>query len=245
MKNKKLGKALTSHAALAVSGVTAVTALALHSASALLVGGVAVAALVAWEARATRPSAQLRPCPLGRADAYQDPSTRAAVTALRAAHGALERTLDEGPEELPLELAHAFDALAELESHAASLARRAEEIARHFAKVDAVTLRRDAAELAARAGHAADEETRAHYEAARASRVAHLDALSDLMRSKERIGAVLLSIAATLEAMPARVLQARGLGAGADVARQVRLELENVTTEIASMEDALITLEGT
>jgi hypothetical protein len=246
MSRKSAWHSLTSNGALALAGLTGVTALALHSVAALAVGGSALVAVVAWDAlgdRARAPS--VGACKVRPPEAFRDAHTRAVVAAIHAAHRALSETLARGARPLPVELDGAFDAVAQLERHADALAARAEEIAGHLERIDAAALHRDASTLGRRAEGARDAETRAHYEAARASRVAHVSALSELGRSKERIAAVLLAIAATLEAMPARVLQARGLGTGADVARDVRRELDNVTIEIASMEDTISTLEET
>ncbi len=246
MSRKTPWSLLTSDAALALAGLTGVTALALHSVAAIAVGGSALAAVVVWDAfgdRARAPS--VGPCRVRPPEAFRDAHTRAAITSIHAAHRALADTLARGARPLPVELDGAFDAVAQLERHADALAARAEEIARHLERIDTTALHRDVGTLARRAEDTRDAETRAHYEAARASRVAHMGALCELGRSKERIAAVLLAIAATLEAMPARVLQARGLGTGADVARDVRRELDNVTIEIASMEDTISTLEET
>lgn len=241
MAMKKMIRALTSIPSLLAAGTAGVLAVALHSWEIGALGVVATGALAAVEAgkrpRVLPPSAIALPAP--NADAH----TAAAVNAILRARAELDEVLltaDAG-------VAPLLAPIADLDAHAAKLARRSEEIAAQLAKVDVTAVRRDISELGARVAKAADETTREHYAAAHASRVAHLETIGELARAKERIGATLLSIAATLDALPARVVRLRGLegaAADADATRAVGRDLAAMNDEIASFEETLLSING-
>ncbi len=84
--------------------------------------------------------------------------------------------------------------------------------------------------LARRVEATKDPEARAQYEATRLARDEHKQTLTDLMNAKERIGAALLSLAATLEGLPAKIVRVRALDARAvdQLTGDVREELDRM-----------------
>lgn len=226
---KKLLRALTSIPSLLAAGAAGVLAAALHSWEIGALGLAACGALAAVEAR-KRPREEATP---------SDPHTAAAVRAIAHARAELDEVLARGDASVSSLLAP----IADLDAHAAKLVRRAEEIAAHLAKTNVAALEREIAELDARVAGTADEATRAHYATARSARVAHLETVAELARTKERIGATLLSIAATLDALPAKVVRLRGVE-GAEATHDVGRDLAAMNDEIASFEETLLSIHG-
>src|SRR6185436_17845915 len=128
------------------------------------------------------------------------------------------------------------------EERAGSLARRAEDIARYLATVDPRVVQQDVQQLAVRIESTRDVEARAQYEAARKAREEHYTVLIELGNAKERVSATLLSIAATMEALPAKVVRMRALDAQAmdELSGSVKHELEQMNGEIRSLEETLM-----
>ncbi len=130
---KVLAKATVGPVNLVVAGSAALGALALHSWPLLALGGAAYTALVAWDAANPKlwkqaaggvRAAERLPDPAR----LTDPATRLAVTGILAARRDLERVLRETPREVKDHLGVALGSAAELESRAARLVVRAEEL---------------------------------------------------------------------------------------------------------------------
>lgn len=228
MTMKKTVQALTTIPSLVAAGTGVLAALALHSWLLAALGIAASGALAAVEAT-KRP----------RLRAPSDPHTAAAARAIAHARAELDAVLAEEDASVSSLLAP----IADLDAHAARLVRRADEIAAHLAKANVPALQREIAELGARAAQASDDATRTHYGAARAARIAHLETIAELVRTKERIGATLLSIAATLDALPAKVVRLRGLE-GTERTRDVGRDLAAMNEQIASFEETLLSIHG-
>jgi len=105
-------------------------------------------------------------------------------------------------------------------------------------------VQQDVEDLKKRAARVSDPEARAQYEAARASREEHLSVLADLGNAKERIVASLLSIASSLESLPAKIIRMRALDADAmdKLTGDVNEELAGLNGEIKTFEETLKTL---
>jgi hypothetical protein len=166
------------------------------------------------------------------------------VVGILAARRELERVLRETPAEVKSHLGVALGSVAELESRAARLVVRAEELARYLHSTDAEALRQQLGELEAQARRTSDDEARAHYENAQAARRDHLLALDDVSRARERIGANLARIGAALEGLPAKVVRLRALDAQAmdALSGNVNEELDSFNLEIKSFEETLQSL---
>ena len=244
---KLIGKATTGVANLAVAGSATAAALALQSWPILALGGVAYAALVAWDLASSefRKSA-LGPTPdstptLGDANDYRDEAARAAVITIQAAKRKIAQVLDQTPDDVKANLAMALTSVDELERRAATMARRADDIARYLETPDPRAVAYDVQVLAERAKATADAEARAQYETALSARKEHLATLTDLITAKERIGASLMSIAATLEGLPPKIVKMRALDARAmdQLTGDVKEELDRMSSEIRSFEETL------
>lgn len=244
---KLVAKATTGMTNLVVAGSAAVGALALQSWPILAAGGVAYAALVAWDLASTefRKKALARPpgsAPdLGDASDYKDEAARMAVAAIHAAKREITRVLAETPDDVKANLAIALTSVDELEQRAASMAQRAEDIARYLLTTNPQGVAYDVQVLAQRVAATRDPEAKAQYESARVAREEHLHTLTDLITAKERIGASLLSIAATLDGLPAKIVRMRALDAQAmdQLTGDVKEELDRMNGEIRTFEETL------
>ncbi len=243
---KRVTRATTGITNLVVVGSAAVGAAALQSWAILAVGGAAYAALVAWDmtTKAKGRSSSGGLPELGDVTTYQDPQTQAAVRAILAAKIEIDRTLSETPADVQTQLVMALASVEELHQRAASLALRAEDVARYLKTTDPRVVSADCEALAQRVAAATDPEAKAQYESALAARREHLDVLRDLSNAKERIGATLLSIASTLEGLPAKIVRMRALDAQAtdQLSGDVKEELDRMNTEIRSFEETLKTI---
>jgi uncharacterized protein YicC (UPF0701 family) len=246
---KRIVRATTGMTNIVVVGTAAVGAAALQSWPILALGGVAYGALVAWDlvsgkGKRGAPSAAA-PAELSEdLSQYTDAQTQAAVRAILAARKAIDQTLAETPPEVQEHLDNALASVRELEDRAASLARRGEDVSRYLKTTDVRVVQADVDALARRVATANDPEAKAQYVAAHQARKEHLDVLRDLWNAKERIGATLLSIAATMEGLPAKIVRMRALDAQAtdQLSGDVKEELDRMNTEIRSFEDTLKTI---
>jgi hypothetical protein len=241
-----IGRAATGLVNLGVAGTAAVGAAALHSWPILALGGATYAALVAWDAvrGPTARPAKAEATTMREPDAYRDQAIRSAVRTLTAARIEVDRVLDDTPEDVKAHLALALVSVDDLVTRAAGLAARGDDLAAYLATKDPRVVQHDAEDLRKRAARTTDPEARAQYEAARASREEHLKVLEDLANAKERIVASLLSIASSLEALPAKVVRMRALDADAmdKLTGDVNDELARVNGEIKTFEETLVTL---
>jgi len=230
---------------LGVVGAAAAGAAALHSWPVLALGGVAYAALVAWDMvspefwkkslRGTTPS------PLPDPDKLRDPAIQAAVKAIRAAEVALQEVLADIPPGVRGHLTTVLATLQELEQRAGRLVSRGEAMGEYLRTTDAGPVRAEVARLADKAASARDHEARSQYESARAAREGQLQAIGDIEAAQERILANLSRIVATMEGLPAQVVRMRVLDEQAVDAMlgDMNQQLESVNGEIRSFEDAL------
>lgn len=231
---KKILRALSSVPSLLTAGTAGLLAVALHSWPIVALGAVTCAALAVTD-MAKKKSA-LSATTLPSPNRIRDPHTAGAIRAILDARARLERSLTSTDA-----VATMLAPVVDLETRAAKLAQRAEDIAAHLQGLDLGGLQRDIDQLAARIPSTADPTTRASYVATLEARRGHLETLTDLVRTKERIGATLLSIAATLDALPAKVIRLRGLG---DATNDVGRELTQMNEEIASFEETLMHIHG-
>lgn len=223
---KKILRALSSVPSLLTAGTAGLLAVALHSWPIAALGVATCAALALADGSKSKSALP----------SVSDAHTAKALQAIAAARTRLDAALATSDA-----VATMLTPVVDLEARAAKLARRAEEIALHLKGVDFAALRREVDELATRIPATADPTTRASYVAALEARSGHLETLTELLRTKERIAAALLSIAATLDALPAKVVRLRGID---DAANDVTRDLAQMNEEIASFEETLISIHG-
>ncbi|XYH97407.1 PspA/IM30 family protein [Sorangium sp. So ce1128] len=242
-----LGKAATGTINLAVAGGAAVGAAALHSWPVLALGGVAYAALVAWDMASPRfwkQALAAPPAELPDPDKLLDQSTRDAVRAILSARKELAAVLEETSDEVKGHLGMTLSSITELEQRSARLISRAEELARYLAKVSAEPVRQEIARLDEKARAARDPAARREYESARVTREEQLKALDDIAGARERVVANLSRIVATLEGLPAKIVRMRALDAQAmdQLSGSMHDELEHMNGELKAFEETLKTL---
>lgn len=245
---KRIASAVTGVLNLVVVGTAAVGAAALHSWAILALGGAAYGALVAWDLVGGKSAGKQHAAPvpekLRRASDYKDASVQAAVRAITTARLDIDRVLEDTPQDVTGNLAVALVSVDELEERAAKMARRGEDLAEYLARTDPRVVEQDVNVLAQRAASTRDREARAQYEAAYAARKDHLSTLQDLLAARERILASLLSIAATLDGLPAKIVRMRALDAHAmdRLTGDVKEELDRMNSEIRTFEETLRSL---
>ncbi|WP_394842453.1 hypothetical protein LZC95_35960 [Pendulispora brunnea] len=234
---KAAAKAATSALSLAVAGTATVGAVALHSWSVMALGGVAYATLVAWDLVSGNDKKK-KQAPL------RDPATRSAMQTLSTSRLQLDRVLQETPEDVKANLALVLLSVDELETRATQLATRAEAIAGYLLTTDVRVVEQGVRELEQRVRETRDPEARAHYESAKKAREEHLATLVELTHAKERIFASLVTICATMDAMPAKVVRMRALDSEAMDAMTGNLkdELSRMNDDMQSLEETLKSL---
>ncbi|MCC6553686.1 MAG: hypothetical protein IT372_11785 [Polyangiaceae bacterium] len=242
-----LGKAATGVVNLGVAGAAAVGAAALHSWAVLAVGGVAYAALVAWDMASPsfwKKAAADDPAKLPDAGKLNDPATREAVEGMLRARKELEAVLEQTSDEVKSHLALALSSITELEERSTRLIHRAEDLSGYLEKTRPEPVLREIARLQEKARAARDPEARREYESARAAREEQLRALEDISAAKERVVANLSRIVATLEGLPAKIVRMRALDAQAmdQLSGSMHDELEHMNGEIKAFEETLKTL---
>jgi hypothetical protein len=240
-------RAATGIVNLGVAGAAAVGAAALQSWPLLAVGGVTYAALVAWDlvrgpGKTAARAADLRA--LREPSQYADVQTQQTVRALLGAKVEIDRVLSETPDEVKGNLAMALVSVDALLERAAGLGDRAEDLSRYLLTKDPRVVRQDVESLRQRVSQTADAEARAQYQSALASREDHLKALDDLRNARERVLASMLSIASSLEGLPAKIVHMRALDADAmdKLGGDVKGELERVNDEMKAFEETLRTM---
>lgn len=241
-------RATTGVTNIVVVGSAAVGAAALQSWPILALGGAAYGALVAWDlvsGKSRKGRAASPPVTLDAdLDAFADAQTQGTVRKILSAKADIDRVMEETPPDVQGQLALALTSVAELEERAARLAARGEDVASYLKTTDPRVVDADCKALAVRVSAAKDTEVRAQYESALAARREHLEVLRDLANAKERIDATLLSIASTLEALPAKIVRMRALDAQAtdQMSGDVKEELDRMNSEIRTFEETLQTL---
>jgi chromosome segregation ATPase len=252
----RVAKASTSIPGLIVVGSAAVGAAALHSMPILLLGGVAYGALVAWDlvsggskgssssGSSTSSAGEDTTPRLMDPSEYQDPATQASVRAILGAKIEIDRVLGDTPPDVQANLSLALASIDELEQRAAKLALRSDDIAKYLSTMDPRVVQQDVETLARTVSQTRDPEARTQYEHAHAARRELQQTLQDLSAARERIHATMLSIGATLEGLPAKIVRMRALDAHAmdQLTGDVKEELDRMNGEIRTFEETLKSL---
>jgi len=148
------------------------------------------------------------------------------------------------PDDVKANLAVVLMTVEELEARATKLAERAEAIASYLSTVDPRAVEAGVRELAERIAVTPDTEARTHYESAKKAREEHLATLIELSNAKERIFASLVTICASTDALPAKIVRMRALDSEAmdTMTGNLREELERMNDDMKSLEETLQSL---
>lgn len=232
-------------------GAGAVSAAAFHSWPLFALGGVAYAALAAWDLASESFWKRLSETPeavdaLPKSREVEDAEVRAAVERIQAARGAIERALGEASDDVAAHVRLSLIGLDELNGRAARLVDLAEGLARHLRRVDVNALQTEVMRLDHKAKSAQDAESRQLYAQAATDRKEELKALDDVARSRERILANLTRIVSHLEGVPTRVVRMRVLDAesGEGPSDEIGSEIGRMNGELAALEQTLEVLVG-
>ena len=241
-------KAVTSPLNVSVVALASAGAAAVGSLGVLAAGGVAYAAMVAWDLSSKSFWSKLA-APTGKdglpaLESLFDPETREAVARIAAARAEITRVMSETPEAVAAHVAPVVASLAELNGRAGRLALRADQIARHLAANSFEDLRVEMDELAAKAAGARDGDARRQYREAQAARQAQLGSLNELGAAHDRVVASLARILTTLEGLPTQIVKMRTLDDQAvdDFSGDVGQELDRINVEMGAFEETLASL---
>jgi hypothetical protein len=242
-----VARSVTSTLNLVVAGSAAVGAAALHSLPILALGGVAYAALVAWDLaspafwkKANKPKEEEMP----EASELTDQGLREVVRALEKGREKLDAVLGETPDEVKGHLGGVMSSMSEMEAGATRLVKRAEDLTKYLATTDPVPVRAEIQNLIIRAQTARDGDTRKQYESARTLREDQLRALDDIAAARDRVMANLARMVATMEGLPPKLVRMRALDAQAIDALSGTMndELERVNDDMKAFEETLKSL---
>jgi DNA repair exonuclease SbcCD ATPase subunit len=237
---------------LVVGGFGVLAAAAMHSLPVLALGGLAYAALVAWDLAnpgtwraAARPEEERAPrVELPSPSSLRDPQLQQAARGLDSAREELKRVMEESPAAIARYLDLSMTSAVELDERAARLVIRGEEIYRYLSTQDAGKVREEIRRLQAQADRTQDASAREQFQQAKASREQQLATLQELVDALDRVHANVARIVATAEGLPARVMHMRALdGQAIDaLSGDVNQELDRMNQEVAAFEDTLKSL---
>lgn len=225
---------------LAVSGGAAAV---LHLPVVFALGGVAYAALVAWDLMGNQePEAPPPPPPpLPTPESLADPACKEAVSALDAARAALADVSEQAGGDVLAHLAGPLAQVGDLERAAGGLLRRADELHRYLQAQSGDKVRRDLARDREMAAKARDPGTQEAYQKAAAAREDQLRALDELAGARDRALAHVRGIVATLEGLPSRIVQLKAKDAATmdAVGGDVSKDLDRLNSEVRLFEATL------
>ena len=245
-----LSRAATQPVSLGVAAGSGVLAVGLASWALGVLGGLAYVALVAYDTfspsfwqkvYATSPAPVAK---LPSADGISDPGTRKAVASIAAAKSELARVIDETAPDVMANVSGALASLRVLDGQVAGLVARAEDIARHLAKVDVRALKAESVQLGERAAATTDAEAKTSFLEAKAARDDELHSLGELRQAKDRVDAALLRFIAVLAGVPTKIVHMRALDAQAldQVSGGLNAEIEAIAGELKMSEEIMKSL---
>jgi hypothetical protein len=248
--SKVIARAVLSPWNVSVAGASLVGAAAFGLWPVAALGGVAYAALVAWDLASpdfwrktfqeqAGPSRERAGVP--KPETLGDATLAALARSVVAAHAELEHVRGEAGKDVAMQVAAIEGSVAELEERAGVLLRLGDQLAAYLVRANPTTVEQELLRLRATLEHVRDPEARKQYEQTVAARNEQLTALADIRAAVERISANVSRIVATIEGLSARVVRMGALDAQAteNLSVDVNTELENMNREIASFEQTL------
>jgi hypothetical protein len=174
-------------------------------------------------------------------DTIKDQETRNAIHKIIAAKTALQKVIDETPEDVLFHMKKTLDSIDELERYAVRLVERVDDIAAHLAKVNLPALVTEVKQLATRASAAKDAEARESFDDAKDARMDEIRALKELRATKERIDANLMRVVAVLGALPTKIVHMRALDAQAmdQISGDISDDLAAIGKELETSEQVI------
>ena len=241
-----VARAIVNPVGLGVAAGAATVAIALTNPVIGIVGGGVYLATVAIDAirrsrkkrkKSSQPVIHMMKDP----DDIKDPQVRAAVQKMLHNKAALQKVLDETPEEVKLHMKNTLDSLDELERYAVRCVERAEDLTAHLSKQNLPALVAEVKQLATRAAAAKDPAARQSFDEAKNARMEEVRALKDLKAHKERIDANLMRVVAVLGALPTKVVHMRALDAQAldALSGDVSEDLHAIASELKTSEEVI------
>jgi hypothetical protein len=148
------------------------------------------------------------------------------------------------PPEVRAHVRFAVGSLEQLESCAARLVNRAEELKRYLSGVERQGIVDESRRLEDLVRRTIDPDAQREYRDAKRVRDMQLEALDEVSRAYERMTARLTRVAATIEGLPARIVRIRLLDAESrdDLSTELDEELGRVGVELATCEQTLTAL---
>jgi hypothetical protein len=245
-------RALLGPVNLGVAGAGALGAAAFGSVSLAVLGGVAYAALVAWDLstpafwRKVVGTDSQEGAQLPRPREVFDDETRAALERIHRARDAIVAAAGQAPAAAASTMSGVLGTLDEIDRRVGRLVTRSDELSRYLAGIDEAALHADLHRLEERARDNTDAEARRHYDEARAAREEQVRNVADIGAARERLVANLAEIVATLEGIPAKLVKIRALDAQAadDVSGDVGRQLSDINVGLGAFEETMQSLTG-
>jgi hypothetical protein len=240
---KSIARASVNPVSLGVAGAAATLAIGLGSVPLAVLGGLAYVTMVAFDAmtpaKRAAPTAVVTSLPEPKS--LTDESTREALEKIVASKKELERVLDETPPDVLANLSTTLSSVHAIDSYAARLIGRGEDIAKHLAGVNLASLVEEVKDLSGRAEGTSDPDAKKTFEEAKAARMDELRTLKELKKQKDRIDANLMRIVAVLGSLPTKVVHMRALDAQAmdRISGDMNEELEAVGQELKTSEEVI------
>lgn len=242
-RRKSIAQASVNPLSLGVAAAGVTLAVGLGSLPLGLLGGLAYLAMVAFDAM--QPPKRGTPNPIAdelpEPKSLTDETTREALEKIIASKKELERVLDETPPDVLANLSTTMSSVHVLDSYAARLIQRNEDIAKHLAGVNLPSLVAEVNELSGRIQGTTDDDTKKSFTEAKDARMDELRTLKELKKQKDRIDANLMRIVAVLGSLPTKVVHMRALDAQAmdKISGSMNDELEAVGQELKTSEEVI------
>lgn len=232
---------------LVVAGVAGVAAATLHSLPVLALGGLAYAAMVAWDSmnpafqKKVRGDTHAAQVDLSKLLAHSDERARHFAEALVEGRAQRAKALDDVPAAAEQFIAGSMSQVPDLEAHAKLLIDRLVAVRDHLSHSSPADVRDELAALKTRAAQASDPEARDQLNAAASAKQSQLATLEDLQRTAERIEAHLTNILSVLEGVPAKLLHMRTLDdSNRDAfSSDIKGDLARLDAELSAFEETL------
>jgi len=216
----------------------------------LMLGMLLYTSLVIWKAgsptfwREVLATQQVGAAGLPEPWQVDDPALRILVAAVTSGRRDVIKVLSQVPPEVRSHVRFAVGSLEQLESCAARLVNRAEELKRYLASVERQGIVDESRRLEDLVRRTLDPDAQREYRDAKRVRDLQLEALDEVARAYDRMTARLTRVAATIEGLPARIVRIRLLDAESrdDLSTELDEELDRVGAELSTCEQTLTTL---
>jgi predicted nucleic acid-binding Zn-ribbon protein len=239
-------KAVSGRLNLVLAGATATGAVVMQSWALFAASAVGYSALVAWDLtrvgfwKRIVQEIRHRPPALPDTTDLTDPAAKHFVSRIGAARTERREVLSRA-RDLPPRLMGLLNSVAEAERRALDLVRRLEDVSGYLFDKNVHSLRADLKRVKAAAEQAKDPRTRAEYAKACRALERELEALDEIVRSRNLLVAKLEALTGTIEMLPCQIVRLRVLEADTrEEADEEVLDVHQMLAEAEELEQELV-----